>query len=83
MRFKPLLRPLCCMNPGVTLLEYEARLIVFNKTFLERPDVTIRAISLLFSLRVPLHDHQLRPATTPDRSPNHLRYRLSMNLKIH
>jgi hypothetical protein len=57
MRFKPLLRLLCCMNPGVILLEYEARLVVSNKTFLERPDVTIRAISLLFSLRVPLCDY--------------------------
>jgi hypothetical protein len=83
MRFKPLLRLLCYMNPGVILLEYESRLVVFDKAFLKHLDVTIRAVSLLFSLRVPLHDHQLRPATTPDRSPNYLRYRLPMNLKIH
>jgi hypothetical protein len=57
MRFKPLPRLLCYINPGIILLEYEARLVVFDKTFLERLDVTIRAISLLFSLRVPLHNH--------------------------
>ena len=83
MVFKPLLHHYSCMDLSIILLEYQARSIVLNHTILQCFYIGIGCKSTLVWDIILLHNHQLWPATKPDRTPYHLRYRSPMKGQIH